>query len=68
MKAEDILDLIEIRADSTYGVTIQLARNINGGPYWSVRDGEISAGGYFTMEEAIKGWANTIQYVQENDL
>jgi len=68
MIEEDILDLIEIRASHRDGVTIHLTRNSDGGPYWSIRDSEISAGGYKTMYQAFEAWADSIKYIREHNL
>ncbi|MDE2468380.1 MAG: hypothetical protein KGL35_06465 [Bradyrhizobium sp.] len=37
-------------------VWIECARDVNGGPYWTVAGGDVQAGGYETFEDALDAW------------
>lgn len=55
MNDSEILNLIK----KSWGISIYLGKNIDGGDYWSVSGGDINAGGYSTLDEAIQIWAKT---------
>lgn len=55
MNDSEILNLIK----ETRGISIFLGKNIDGGDYWTVLGGDINAGGYSTLDEALQVWAKT---------
>lgn len=57
----ELLNLIK----EARGISIYLGRNTEGGDYWSVVGGEVNAGGYSTLNEALQKWGETEIWAKE---
>ncbi len=63
MTDSEILSLIK----ETRGISIYYGKNIEGGDYWTVSGGDVNAGGYTTLDEALQKWAESQKWCNKNE-
>lgn len=66
IKSLRFLDEIESYA-GPHGITINRYMLDNDGQYWTVAGAGVSAGGYATLDLAIKAWLDARQYIKGED-